>query len=38
MDKHCGKNDTKELQVWRYKIGLNNLICNKVKVYKKMFL
>ena len=23
-DKHCGKNDIKELHVWNYKIGLNN--------------
>ena len=23
-DEHCGRNDIKELHVWKYKIGLNN--------------
>ena len=36
IDEHCGKNDIKELLVEKYKIGLNNQICKKMKTVQKM--
>ena len=31
-DEHCGKYDMQEVQVWNYKIGLNNQISNKIQI------
>ena len=32
------KNYIKDLQVWNYRIGINNKICKKVKTVKKLNL
>ena len=34
MDKHCGENGLDELNMWKYKIGLNNQIYKKIKLSK----
>ena len=31
--KHCGKNGLDEFNMWKYKIGINNQIYKKIKLY-----